>query len=74
MVLQQFGGVNGISFYASAIFISAGRRRIFLMVPIFDRNQKKIEVDYRNMWSMQGFLVVLGLLQWLLFRFLTLLV
>ncbi|KAB1202301.1 Sugar transporter ERD6-like 5 [Morella rubra] len=24
MVLQQFGGVNGISFYASAIFISAG--------------------------------------------------
>jgi hypothetical protein len=33
----------------------------FLMVPIFDRNQKKIEVDYRNMWSMQGFLVALGL-------------
>ncbi|GMY21364.1 sugar transporter ERD6-like 5 isoform X7 [Fagus crenata] len=24
MVLQQFGGVNGIAFYASAIFISAG--------------------------------------------------
>ena len=25
MVLQQFGGVNAIAFYASAIFISAGK-------------------------------------------------
>ena len=25
MVLQQFGGVNAIVFYASAIFISAGK-------------------------------------------------
>lgn len=25
MVLQQFGGVNGIAFYASAIFITAGK-------------------------------------------------
>jgi len=24
MILQQFGGVNGIAFYASSIFISAG--------------------------------------------------
>ena len=24
MALQQFGGVNGISFYASSIFVSAG--------------------------------------------------
>lgn len=24
MVLQQFGGVNGIAYYASAIFVSAG--------------------------------------------------
>lgn len=27
MVLQQFGGVNGIAFYASSIFISAGKWR-----------------------------------------------
>ena len=36
MVLQQFGGVNGIAFYASAIFISAGRKRIvFFLFLIF---------------------------------------
>ena len=32
MVLQQFGGVNGIAFYASAIFISVGRKRIVLFL------------------------------------------
>ena len=36
MVLQQFGGVNGIAFYASAIFITAGRKRIvFFLFLIF---------------------------------------
>ena len=36
MVLQQFGGVNGIAFYASAIFISVGRKRIvFFLFLIF---------------------------------------
>ena len=47
MVLQQFGGVNGTAFYASAIFISAGKKRIFfflfiifspyLMLPIVNK-------------------------------------
>ena len=37
MVLQQFGGVNGIAFYASAIFISAGTKRIFFFLfPFFN--------------------------------------
>ena len=36
MVLQQFGGVNGIAFYASSIFIKAGRKRIvFFLFLIF---------------------------------------
>lgn len=25
MIVQQFGGVNGIGFYASSIFVSAGK-------------------------------------------------
>ena len=32
MALQKFGGVNGIAFYASAIFISVGRKRIVLFL------------------------------------------
>ena len=36
MALQKFGGVNGMAFYASAIFISAGRKRIvFFLFLIF---------------------------------------
>lgn len=29
MVFQQLGGINGIGFYASEIFVSAGRKKIF---------------------------------------------
>lgn len=33
MVLQQFGGVNGIAYYASAIFESAGKLLTQAIVP-----------------------------------------
>lgn len=34
MVLQQFGGVNAIGFYASSIFVSAGKTPLHLLLCI----------------------------------------
>jgi len=42
MILQQFGGVNGIAFYASSIFISAGKCIFFLMLLRYEDNIKLI--------------------------------
>ena len=64
MVLQQFGGVNGTAFYASAIFISAGKKRIvylffspYLMLPIVNK-YRKLNRGILCQW--QGFQVILG--------------
>ncbi|KAB1220288.1 Sugar transporter ERD6-like 5 [Morella rubra] len=50
MVLQQFRGVNGISFYASAIFISAGRNGLFpnAIYLCLIRIRRKMESEYCN--------------------------
>lgn len=40
MVLQQFGGVNGIAYYASAIFVSAGE--LTLIVNVFTKENMDI--------------------------------
>ena len=50
MVLQQFGGVNGIAFYASAIFITAGRKRIvfflsLIFYPLFNATYSSQEME-----------------------------
>lgn len=43
MILQQFGGINGIVFYANSIFISAGMCRIFsmlILLLLYDKEKK----------------------------------
>lgn len=45
MVLQQFGGVNGIAFYASSIFISAGMLRIFSCSETIEELYRKFILD-----------------------------
>ena len=35
MALQKFGGVNGMAFYASAIFITAGRKGLSFFFLLF---------------------------------------
>lgn len=39
MILQQFGGVNAISFYASSIFISAGTWKVCVDVSYIYREK-----------------------------------
>lgn len=38
MILQQFGGVNAIAFYASSIFVSAGKEIMFKLMLESDGN------------------------------------
>lgn len=39
MILQQFGGINGIVFYANSIFVSAGTCMAFSMIISYDRSR-----------------------------------
>ena len=58
MVLQQFGGVNAIAFYASAIFISAGmNENLFQFFSFITKEKRKRDLIFG---LLQGFLGVLG--------------
>lgn len=50
MVLQQFGGVNGIAFYASSIFISAGMIYTFSVQMNFSK-----ETEVKVLYTIAGF-------------------
>lgn len=61
MVLQQFGGVNAIAYYASAIFTSAGERERWI---ISLRTTDLSDGSYLTSLMEQAFRIKLERQQW----------